>query len=452
MDKINKLEMIDKIEIIDVIEINDPIEINDHILIKTLEKIIELVKLDRNSTLSTISSQLEKSSSKSCIWKHYKMKFSQFLKKFPDNFSITKGDKILIISDKLDVITIMEQWNKKISDQEELEAKYGRKLSIYKLPENLKIFITRERYSCNEWIEKNIYDYYVNGSHVNEKYGSQIVGIDTETTIDYTVKKPSLMQLAIKRDNEYHCLIIQLALLNEMPENLARLLSDKNIIKTQVGITNDIEGIQLSYEVNFAGNCILSLDKFTENLVIYKDLIQYHTNESYGLKDMTAIILDKFLPNKGYSKIKNTEWRSEQLSNEQIEYSLADVCIVLDIYDKLVELYNANEIEKVLKETICSVEYPTWTIDEKRQKTVEKANNKTNLKKIGEDKKKAKIYQIINKWVKDDDNTVDLALEPMNSFYRKYVHDNITKFPGITSSTVGIDPNRYVILHKHLDA
>jgi len=46
--------------------------------------------------------------------------------------------------------------------------------------------------------------------------------------------------------------------------------------------------------------------------------------------------------------------------------------------------------------------------------------------------------------MKNDDIKSDLDLEPMNSFYRKYVYDMISEYKGITAKTVGTDPNKHL--------
>jgi len=316
----------------------------DEDLIPSLEILIQLIKnSDCPATLSHISTIYTRTTSKISIWKHYGLSFSEFLRKFPLNFSLIQEGIITLVSEEINVDVIMKQWNTHESEQDLLSKHYNMKLECYKLPENIEISIVNKAVDTNNWIQKYIYDNQIN-----------IVALDTETTITGSLDKPSIVQLGVGLQSKpegtvvpsnYYCLIIQLSLLEDdnLPNMLIKLLTDPHIIKQGVSIVkSDINMLQLASIEKFTANGIIDLGLFAEMLFRYEYSLQneyvaiFHDRSkkhigSYGLRDLTGIILEEFLSDKGCSDIKMTNWKCKVLNRDQIEYAVSDVCVALDI-------------------------------------------------------------------------------------------------------------------------
>jgi ribonuclease D len=102
-------------------------------------------------------------------------------------------------------------------------------------------------------------------------------------------------------------------------QELADILADPDIVKTGVGLRDDIKAIK-------------KLIPFTEgNFVDLAEVAKQKKIVNFGLRALTAIFLDKRLSKN--SKVSN--WERQQLTPAQIAYAACDAVVGFQIYMKL---------------------------------------------------------------------------------------------------------------------
>jgi ribonuclease D len=148
----------------------------------------------------------------------------------------------------------------------------------------------------------------------------KILGFDTETRPSFKKghrNKVSLIQLSSGN-------VAWLFRINKigMPEELASLLADQNVIKAGVAIHDDIKVLRKIRRFNPAG--FVDLQKFVRDFGILNS----------GLKKLTAIVL-------GFRISKRqqvTDWEAEELSEAQLIYAATDAWVCSEIYKKLTSI------------------------------------------------------------------------------------------------------------------
>ena len=367
-------------------------------VVNVVKMIVDLLKVEPSISLSNLSTRIKMNTSKAPIWKRTKISLSEFIKKFPENFLIdSKTLSLTLITEDVDAEKIIRSWNTHKTDQEVLNEKFGTVLKPFQLPQVQKL-VSKEDDVCNRWIIDHIYDLNAN-----------IIGFDTETAPDTPVR-PSIIQLSTGPHN----LIVQLKNMDTLPEQLLRVLQDENIIKLGVGIVSDMKDILKSLDE------VLSIPSVL-------DLSSLHDTSSQSLRHIAASTLGVFLDNKGSSDVKISDWSQDQLSEEQIEYAITDAYIAVEIFRSM----NPQDFKQKLS-TVVPV---------KKKLKVKKSN-----KEQEEAKKKVEIERKIKKWLKDDDSP-ELVFEPMNSYFRNYIH-GLGKKNDLVSKTDGEEPSKYVVLTK----
>jgi ribonuclease D len=146
---------------------------------------------------------------------------------------------------------------------------------------------------------------------------SDILGFDTETKPSFKKgrkNKVSLIQLA---DKELACLfrINRIGL----PDELVKILTDRNVIKAGVAIHDDIK--ILKHVSRFEPEGFIDLQGFVKDYGI----------QSSGLKKLTAIVL-------GYRISKSqqvTDWEAASLTEAQQIYAATDAWVCREIYNRL---------------------------------------------------------------------------------------------------------------------
>jgi ribonuclease D len=145
----------------------------------------------------------------------------------------------------------------------------------------------------------------------------KILGFDTET-------RP-----AFKKGQSYNICLLQLATdthayifrLNRLPvmQGLIDILSDASVVKSGVGIQDDVKGLKKLFPFADAGFVDLATEAKKKKIV------------NFGLRALTAILLDKRLSKS--NKISN--WEKRELSPAQINYAAFDAVVGFEIYMKL---------------------------------------------------------------------------------------------------------------------
>lgn len=144
-----------------------------------------------------------------------------------------------------------------------------------------------------------------------------ILGFDTETRPSFKkgkVNPVSLLQ--ITTNNE--AFLIRINKIG-LPEEIKKILSDKNVKKIGLAIKDDIKILR---EISdFDPNSFIDLQDYVEDFGI----------EAKSLKKITAIVL-----NKRISKSQQvTNWEKAELTDAQKTYAATDAWACLKIYKKL---------------------------------------------------------------------------------------------------------------------
>jgi ribonuclease D len=146
---------------------------------------------------------------------------------------------------------------------------------------------------------------------------SSILGFDTETRPSFKKGRKNKVSLVQLSDRNFACLIR----INKIgiPDELADILSNPDIIKAGVALHDDIKA--LTNLRKFQPEGFVDLQKYVKDFGI----------ESSGLKKLTAIIL-------GFRISKSqqvTDWEAVQLSEPQLLYAATDAWVCHEIYSKL---------------------------------------------------------------------------------------------------------------------
>ncbi len=147
---------------------------------------------------------------------------------------------------------------------------------------------------------------------------SKVVGFDTETKPTFKKGRKNKVSLIQLSDNKIACLFR----INKIgiPDELASLLADPDVIKCGVAVREDIK--LLNGQKNFVPAGFIDLQKFVKDYGI----------ESSGLKKLSAIVLGKRI-----SKSQQvTDWEAKELSEAQMIYAATDAWVCLEIYKELI--------------------------------------------------------------------------------------------------------------------
>lgn len=149
---------------------------------------------------------------------------------------------------------------------------------------------------------------------VNNLKNEKVLGFDTET------------RAAFKKGERYDVSLLQLATgsnvylfrLNKLPAlpELFEILANPNIVKAGVAIKDDIKALQKLHPFK------------PEAFVDLAQVAQEKNIENFGLRALTAIVLEKRLSKK--AKISN--WDRKTLTPEQITYAACDGAVGYEIY------------------------------------------------------------------------------------------------------------------------
>ncbi len=168
---------------------------------------------------------------------------------------------------------------------------------------------------------------------INELKKATILGFDTETKPKFTkgaMNLPSLIQLATNKK----VYLIQLKHVN-INEQLASVLSSEEILKVGVAIHEDYRNLSRLYPLK--NNGLIDLAKLANQ----KGL------KAQGLRTICANLLG-YKVNKG---AQCSNWASETLSHNQIQYAATDAWLGLLLYNNLIQLNDSPNfsLEKTKK-------------------------------------------------------------------------------------------------------
>ncbi|MDA3780187.1 MAG: 3'-5' exonuclease domain-containing protein 2 [Bacteroidales bacterium] len=145
----------------------------------------------------------------------------------------------------------------------------------------------------------------------------KILGFDTETRPTFKkgkVNKMALLQLS----SINNAFLIRLNKIG-FPNQIKEILSEKDILKIGVAITDDIKGLRKQND--FVPNNFIDLQKIVHNYNI----------ENKGLKKLSGIILGKRISKS--QQLSN--WEGNELSEAQKLYATTDAWVCLKIFNEL---------------------------------------------------------------------------------------------------------------------
>jgi ribonuclease D len=154
--------------------------------------------------------------------------------------------------------------------------------------------------------------------------GSKILGFDTETRPSFRKGSKNNVSLIQLSTENLACLFR----INKIgiPDELARLLADHEVIKAGVAVHDDIKFLRKLK--TFIPSGFVDLQKLVKDYGI----------QSSGLKKITAIVL-------GFRISKSqqvTNWEADTLTEAQLIYAATDAWVCQQIYKKLI---NGNSVD-----------------------------------------------------------------------------------------------------------
>lgn len=164
-----------------------------------------------------------------------------------------------------------------------------------------------------------------------------LLGFDTETRPVFVRGKsnpPSILQLA-SEDRVY---VFQLSKLG-FPRELRQLLSDPDVVKTGVAVTDDLKALKKLKPFDEAA--------FTDLGSLSRDL-GLLTN---GLRTLAANVLG-FRISKGE---QCSNWAVDHLTPAQVAYAATDAWVSRELYLRLTELFRAARTAGTLPESLLAV-------------------------------------------------------------------------------------------------
>lgn len=157
------------------------------------------------------------------------------------------------------------------------------------------------------------------GPAMEDLRSHEVLGIDTETKPSFTrgqSHKVSLIQLSTS-DN---CYLFRLNKI-EFPQELADLLSDKEILKVGLALKDDFVGLN-------------RIHKFTPHHVVdLQNIVNHYGILELGLQKIFAIVFGR----KISKSQRLTNWENAELTEQQKLYASTDAWAVLLIYVQLLK-------------------------------------------------------------------------------------------------------------------
>lgn len=164
---------------------------------------------------------------------------------------------------------------------------------------------------------------------LNTLFAERVLGFDIESRPSFVkgvIHKPALMQFATAT-------AVFLVQLQEVPfgRALAQLLADPGIIKTGVGVREDMRALDKVYSFSPGG------------MVDLADIARSKGMEAHGLRNLAANVLGMRI-SKG---AQCSNWASGELSKYQIRYAATDAWIGRTLYCVMVDKALVTSFQEV---------------------------------------------------------------------------------------------------------
>lgn len=144
--------------------------------------------------------------------------------------------------------------------------------------------------------------------------GERILGFDTETKPSF--KKGQIHSVALLQlSTADHAFLFRLRKI-QLPEFIADILENKDVVKVGVAIKDDIGGLNKIFP--FEADGFIDLQQYVKPFGIADN----------GLKKLVANVLGFRISKKS----QTSNWEQEPLTQEQIEYAATDAWVCRQIY------------------------------------------------------------------------------------------------------------------------
>lgn len=151
-----------------------------------------------------------------------------------------------------------------------------------------------------------------------------VIGFDVEwkpSFSQFRYNKIGLIQLATDKS----VALIQMAKLsNEIPPFLTKLINSSDIIKTGVGVVEDLERLENDYKIPFGA---------FQDLGVASKRFSKLNQDGLSLASLTKHYLGATIPKSNRTRL--SDWGRSTLSNEQIQYAAYDAYLGRHIYEKM---------------------------------------------------------------------------------------------------------------------
>nr|XP_009612708.1 Werner Syndrome-like exonuclease [Nicotiana tomentosiformis] len=185
----------------------------------------------------------------------------------------------------------------------------------------IKVTVTKKAADVDKWIGQTI--------HIHRRrLNKLLIGLDIEwlaciNATDKNHSKIALLQLCVGR----RCLLFQLLHADYIPNSLRAFLANPNFTFVGVGIQGDAYKLFQDHGL-FVAN---SVDLYQLALVVRKFEPEYGIMglKRMGLKRMAYEVLGKVMEKP--LKVTLSQWDTEELSYEQVEYACIDAFVSFEI-------------------------------------------------------------------------------------------------------------------------
>jgi ribonuclease D len=146
----------------------------------------------------------------------------------------------------------------------------------------------------------------------------KVIGFDTETKPCFIHDGPKNPMATLQLSGEDKAFIFRLQHVG-LPREVARLLSDENVIKVGAAVRDDVRGLLKFRKFNPKG--FVDLQKIAED---------------YGIMDKSVRKMAAIILGIKVSKAQRlSNWEASRLSGAQIKYAATDAWVCRAMYDKL---------------------------------------------------------------------------------------------------------------------
>ncbi|OQY36657.1 MAG: hypothetical protein B6229_09595 [Spirochaetaceae bacterium 4572_7] len=128
----------------------------------------------------------------------------------------------------------------------------------------------------------------------------------------------SIIQIATKSN----CYVIQVKHIDNL-DSLAKILSDKNVLKVGFGLGNDSKQLELMFGEK--PKSLLDLSTYIKKNLLSKNPL--------GAKNAVSSFLNMKILKSKSSALSN--WENRELSTSQVKYAAEDATAPLDVYNNI---------------------------------------------------------------------------------------------------------------------